>query len=461
MSIATELRPKDAREPDFPGVPETLVLPRLSARLQRLRLLWNSRASLNRAAIAGLAGGALIAFLLPVKYESTTQLMPPDTQSSSGMAMMAALSARGGEAAESVSSDLLGLKSSGALFISILGSRTVEERLVNHFDLRNRYGCPLQEDARRKLAENTAISEDRKSGVITITVTDRDRHIAAEMAATYVDELNRMVTELSTSAAHRERVFLEQRLRDVKQNLNQASKDLSQFASENTALDIKEQGRAMIDAAASLTGQLIAAESEERGLEQIYNPNNVRVRSVQARINELREKIGELQGNPGDGPPGLVAGASKYPTLRSLPLLGVTYSDLYRQSKIQETVYETLTQEYELAKVQEAKETPSVKVLDVPSVPERRSYPPRLQIVLVGISLGLTGAGLWILGKERWGEIDTLDPAKQFAEEIFRTVYSCMPWAERNGSRVRALTKLWDRHDRRNDSTSRSLSGRN
>jgi len=82
----------------------------------------------------GLIAGALLAFLLPVRYESTTQLMPPDTQSASGAAMLAALSARTGGAIEGVSTDLLGLKSSGALFIGILGSRTVEQRLVDKFD---------------------------------------------------------------------------------------------------------------------------------------------------------------------------------------------------------------------------------------------------------------------------------------------------------------------------------------
>ena len=151
-----------------PGYEETLQ-PDLVATeatgvtVQRVRMLWNQRRLLTRAVIAGLVAGTLLAFLLPKRYESSTQLMPPDSQSSSGMAMMAGLAARTGNGLGAFAGDLLGLKSSGALFIGILRSRTVEDRLVDRFNLKKVYWVRLEEAARRKLAENTAISEDRKS----------------------------------------------------------------------------------------------------------------------------------------------------------------------------------------------------------------------------------------------------------------------------------------------------------
>ena len=411
-----------------------------TAGTERLRLLWNARKRLKRATTAGLVVGVLVAFLLPAKYESTAQLMPPDTQSASGAAMLAAISARTGGAIEGVSSDLLGLKSSGALFIGILSSRTVQQRLVNRFDLRKVYRRRLEEDARRDLAENTKAWEDRHSGIIAIAVTDRDRQRSTAIAQAYVDELNRLVAELSTSAAHRERVFLEQRLMAVKQNLDQASEEFSQFSSKNSAIDIKEQGRAMIDVAATVAGQLIAAESELSGLKQIYNPNNVRVRSVEARISELRRRLAELGGN-GPAQPDTAENYS-YPNLRKLPLLNVAYSDLYRRTKIQETVYETLTEQYELAKVQEAKETPSVKVLDAPSVPERRSSPPRLQIVFLCICLAISGMALSILLRARWEMVDTLHPAKVLAREVAEKFRTSRPWQLPNSFPLRAINRI-------------------
>lgn len=430
--------------------------------MQRLRLLWDARTALGRAAAIGLLAGTLLAFFIPKRYESTTQLMPPDGQSNSGMAMLAALTGKAGGGLGSVAGDLLGVKNSGALFIGILGSSAVQDRLIARFDLRKVYGCRLEREARQKLAENTFAFEDRSSGIISITASDRDPQRAAAIAQAYIEELNHLVAELSTSAAHRERIFLEERLAAVKQNLDEASKQFSQFASKNTAIDIKEQGKAMIDAAATLMGQSIAAESELRGLEQIYTANNVRVRSVQARVTELHEQLQKLDGKPGQPSNAHEETDSPYPTLRNLPLLGVTFADLYRETKVQETVYETLTEEYEMAKVQEAKEMPSVKVLDPAKVPERQSYPPRLVIITLCLMLALMGSTVWILGKARWEQIDAQDPGKTLTREVFHTVNACMPWATPNGSRFQAMThRVWTRFERRSVTTPNVLTDEN
>jgi capsule polysaccharide export protein KpsE/RkpR len=426
---------------------------------QRLRLLWNQRRALGRAITAGLLLGALLAFVLPKRFEASTQLMPPDSQSGSGTAMLAALTARTGNGMGALAGDLLGAKSSGALFIGVLRSRTVADRLIARFDLKKVYGARLEEDARRKLSENTTISEDRKSGIITMTVTDNDPKRAAAIAQSYVNELDHLVAELSTSAAHRERVFLEERLTAVKQELDQASKEFSQFASKNIAIDIKEQGKAMVEAAATLQGQLTAAQSELKGLEQIYTSNNVRVRTVQAHAQELRRQLEKLGGENAAGsapPPG--AGRSQYPSIRELPLLGVTYADLYRRTRIQEIVFETLTQQCELAKVQEAKETPSVKVLDVALAPERKSFPPRLLIMLLSTVCAFLVTAVWVLGRARWEETSPEDAGKVFATEVFQTVNAHMPWATPNGSRFHAVThKVWLRLAGRSEATQESV----
>ncbi len=422
--------------------------------IERLRILWNQRRFLARAVLAGMAFGCLLAFVVPVEYESSAQLMPPDAQSGAGMAMLAALTARSGNSMGGVAGDLLGVKSSGALFVGILGSRTVQDRLVERFQLKKVYGIKLEEDARKKLAKNTGVSEERKSGIITITVTDHDAKRAAAIAEAYVEELDHLVAELSTSAAHRERVFLEERLTAVKQDLDQASREFSQFASKNATIDIKEQGRAMVDAAATLEGELIGAESELKGLEQIYTSSNVRVRSVQARINELRHQLNKLGGKgAAETDETSLASDSFYPSIRRLPLLGVTYSDLYRRTKIQEAVYETLTQQYELAKVQEVRETPSVKVLDAAAVPERKSFPPRTLIVYVCVTLALMGAAFVVLSRARWEQTDAQDSGKILAQEVLGTMNAHMPWTTPNGSRLQAMShRIWVRVVRREDS---------
>src|SRR5208283_2421989 len=163
-----------------------------------LRLLWNRRRLLGRAVAAGFLLSTLIAFVIPRSYTSTAQLMPPDSQSSSGLAMMAALAGKASPGLTGVAGDLLGLKSSGALFIGVLRSETAQDHIVQQFDLRKVYGKRLSTDARKKLDENTEISEDRRSGIITISVTDHSAQRSAAIANAYVDQLNSLVVGLST-----------------------------------------------------------------------------------------------------------------------------------------------------------------------------------------------------------------------------------------------------------------------
>jgi uncharacterized protein involved in exopolysaccharide biosynthesis len=428
--------------------------------LRQVRLLWEGRRFLNRAAVAGLLFGTLLAFLLPKSFESTAQLMPPDSQSGSGIAMMAALTAKTGNGLGAVAGDLLGMKSSGALFIGILHSRTVEDRLIERFDLKKVYSTRLDASTRQKLAENSSISEDHKSGILTITVTDNDPKRAAAIAQAYVDELDRLVAQVSTSSARREREFLEERLKAVQLDLEAAEKEFSQFASKNSAIDIKEQGRAMVEAAATLEGQLIAAKSELEGLKQIYSDNNVRVRSTRARIAELQNQLEKIGGKgESTSSASSAQGDSLYPSIRKLPLLGVAYADLYRRTSVQEAVFEALTQQYELAKVQEAKETPSVKVLDDARVPEKKSFPPRLIIMFLCTFLALTGSTVLVLGRARWAEVEATAPSKVFAQEVSQTMNAHMPWATPNGSRVQAATHcVWIRLVGRNGSAEETKS---
>ena len=233
---------------------------------------------------------------------------------------------------------------------------------------------------------------------------------------------------------------------------------VSEFASKNTALDIPEQGKAMIEAAGALQGQLIAAQTELEGLKQIYTDNNIRVRALQARVDELRSQLQKLGGKPGvESPSNNADGQTAYPSIRELPLLGVGYADLYRRTKVEETIFESLTQEYELAKVEEAKETPSVKVLDPPDIPEKKSSPPRLAIALSCSMLALAGGAFFILARARWDRTDPNHPGKVLAREIVQTLDSSMPWATPNGSRFQAMTnRVWVRFVRRDESTESS-----
>lgn len=422
-----------------------------AAAFPRFLSFWGQKKFIAKVAIAGLLVGTLVAFLLPKRYESTTRLMPPDAPASSGTGMLAALMSMNslGQTNSNaktpdltaLGSQLLGMKSTGALFIGILRSQTVEDQLVNRFDLRKVYSLRYQQDARKKLEQMTRISEDRKSGIISITVRDGDPKRAAALAEANVEELDLLVSQLSTSSAHRERVFLEERLTTVKGDLEQASQKFSQYSSKNKTIDLKDEARAILQNLAALEGQLIAAESELKGLQTVYSDQNVRVRETRARIVELRRQLAKMGGQPDLQPDqlGPSAEGSSLPTIRDLPVLGTGYADLYRRVQLEEVLFQALTQQLELVKVQEAKEIPSVKVLDPPNIPERRSFPPRLLIIFICGVLAASGAVFFLRAKERWLALAANDPTKLFVGDIMQGVNANMPWTRPDGSRFHQL----------------------
>jgi uncharacterized protein involved in exopolysaccharide biosynthesis len=419
-----------------PIIPETQPTPeeKLSAsrnRWSRVRLLWEQRGFLYRAALVGVVLSALTAFLLPPEYESTAQLMPPEQKSSAAASIIslinlsqgpAAGGAGGGANLGGIAGELLGGKNMGELFVAVMKSATLENRIIDQFNLRAVYHKRLYEQARKRLEDNTEISQDRKSGVITFKVTDHDPKRAMEISQAYISGLNHLMSQLDNSSAHRQRVFLDGRLNQVKVELADAEKAFSQYSSKSGAIDITEQGKAMLQAAAMLQGQLIAAESQLEGLRQIYASDNVRVRATEAQVQELKQKLQQFGGKPGQMPSETESStddSSGYPSIRQLPLIGVTYADLLRNLKIKEAVFEILTKEQELAKAEEAGEAPSVAVLDQPSRPEARSFPPRILVIIGGTALIIILAAVFLILRERWREMDPGSPAKALARDVW------------------------------------------
>lgn len=383
----------------------------------RVRILWGERTFLFRISAMGLILGLLIAFLIPPRYTSTTRLMPPDNQQGALPEAMMSLRATG---ISQIATNMLGLGSNSDVFVGILTSRTVQDKIINEFNLKQVYSTSRMDDARKALASCVAVSVDRKNDMINISVTDHSPQRAAAIANAHVEELNRLVVELSTSSARRERVFLESFLVQVKQDLENTEKEFSQFASKNSAIDINEQGKALVGAAANLQGQLIVAQAELEAMRKVYSDSHVRVRAAKARIEELQAQLKKLAGKDQADSVGAETSAPElYPSIRKLPLLGVTYADLYRRVKVQETIYELLTQEYNLAKVQEARDMPTVKVLDPANTPDRKSFPPRLLIATFSMLLAFAFAIAIVLGSKSWNDRDPQDLSKAVATEIW------------------------------------------
>ena len=322
----------------------------------------------------GMLLAAGCALLIPNEYKSVVQLMPPDQMLFSSSSMRAGLSSIESDGLSAAfSDDLLSKKTPGQTAIGVLGSSTSLDDIINRFDLRRVYHSPNYVDTRKRLISQTTFIEDKYSGIISISVTDSDRYRAQQLAEAYVDELNKLTNSLSTSSARRERIFLEQRLKSVKSDLDASSLALSQFSSHNATLDIQRQGEATVEAVGKLQGELIAAQSELSALKAIYADDNVRVRQARGQVDELQSQLRKMSGAGEDVNAADLKADGLMPSLRKLPLLGVEYNDLYRQQVMQETLYASLSKEYELARVEEAKEVSQIMVLDHANLPERKS----------------------------------------------------------------------------------------
>jgi capsule polysaccharide export protein KpsE/RkpR len=432
---------------------------------ERARLLWRYRSRLLRVGVIAFLVSLGLVLLMPKQYTAGTSIMPP-AQSNTNALMLAALASHSSALGSmgSLASGLLGGQSSTALFIDLLRSGTVTGHLIDRFNLQHVYHKKYRVDTAKRLSRLTKISEDKKSGVITIEVEDESPVRARDIAQGYLDELNNLVTATNNSAAHQERVFIEQRLHSVQADLESAQLALSAYSTKNGTIDITDQMRAEVEGGSRVQSELLLQQSLLQSLRQMYGDDNVRVREAQARIASLQQGLNKIAGgmpaaNAGAGhnpngaahpSPNAAANAGAgggadlnanpaggldplgsapdpnqlYPPLRQIPALAVPYADLYRHVKVEEAAFELLTQQYEMARIEEARDVPAVHVIDAPGVPEKRSGPQRRLIVLALTFLSLAIAAGWILFREHWEQIDGDDPRKTLAAEVLPVVHA-------------------------------------
>jgi capsule polysaccharide export protein KpsE/RkpR len=421
----------------LPEETEQLLLAPPAPWVVRATLLWKHRRTLARVTAIALVISLVVAFVIPKRYKAVARIMPPDQQGSGAM-LLAALAGHSGGAGAGALGGLGSLASlfaghpSTALYESLLESSTVAGHLMDRFHLQQIYHTRYRFTTAKHLARLTTVTDDKKSGVITLAVQDTDPARARDLAQAYLDELNNLLTRTSTSSAHRERIFIESRLRSAEANLEQAQLALSEFASKNSAIDMKEQTRGLVDAGARLQGELLVERSGLQSLRQIYGDGNVRVRETEARIAALQQDLQKMAGSSAPlasqkagvdhAAPDAEEKGELYPPLRQIPRLAVPYADLYRRVRVQETVFELLTQQYEIARIEEAKDVPVVTVIDPPGVPERKSFPPRLLLALLLTFFSFATASALILMRENWSRIDPADPRKKLAEEVLLVV---------------------------------------
>lgn len=350
--------------------------------------------------------GCVITLLMPNVYTATARIMPPPDQDST---LSSLLGGMGGLA--SLAGVSLG-QNSGDLYVGMLQSRTVSDALIDRFELMKVYDEDYRVKAYDKLADHVSISVDKDSGIISVGVEDEDPQRAAAMANEYVADLQRLNLKLSMSSAGKERAFLENRLKLVKRDLAQAEDRLKDFKEKHQAISIDDQATAIIDAIAQLKAQLSSQEVQLGVLRSYQTERNPEVGTLKEGIAQLKDQIRRLEQSPAGKK---VSGDIFIPT-SEVPDLGIQYARLMRDFKVQETLFELLTKQYEISKINEARNTSTIQVLDHATVPDKKSKPKRALIVLlITFSAGFLAVISAFVGdyltkmpeedRDRWAEI--------------------------------------------------------
>jgi uncharacterized protein involved in exopolysaccharide biosynthesis len=365
------------------------------------------------------AAALVLSFILPVRYQSEARLLPSNSDAGGGKL----LKMLGGMADAAIMAGYTGTDAGGGAdigrFIGILHSRTVADHIIDQFGLMKVYGTSKRENARIGLQQHTTITEERKTGEIVLNVTDNDPKRAADIVQAYINELNTLNAKLDSTAAHVEREFLEQRIKEVGTELNTAAEQLSEFSQKNTMIGLGEQQKSMLEGAARVQGELIAARTELSGLEQLYSDNNYRVREARARANRITQELQNLRGSDsGD------AKDAMFPSIRELPELGKNYAELYKKTKTLEMTSEMLSRQLEMVKTEEVKELPVIRVLDPPEVAQSKTWPPRKMITACALLLSFVVAVSWVIGRQVWTELSSDHEAKVVIATI------CAWWSE-------------------------------
>jgi tyrosine-protein kinase Etk/Wzc len=339
-------------------------------------------------AVAAALVSAGVSMVLPETYKASVRLLPPQQAQSSASMILSQL---GGLA--SAAAGAAGLKNPSDVYIGMLKSRTVAERLADRFALQKHYEVESREKTWDRLEKNTAIIAG-KDGLITIQVEDRDQKQVAPLANAYVEELVRLTRTLAVTEAGQRRMFFEQELERSKNNLAKAEMAVKGAIEQRGVVSVDAESRTQLEMIARLRAQVSAKEVERDAMKAFVTPSHPEYQRAEEALASLRAELSRLEnGRPAAGNAAAAGGQ------------GLQNIQLLRDVKYYQMLYELLAKQYEAARLDEAKDASVIQVLDPAIAPERRFAPKRALIVIVSTLLaGLLAVGAVLLGeaKRRW-----------------------------------------------------------
>ncbi len=338
--------------------------------ISQLDLLQTVADNLKLLTLGPLAVGLTalgISFAIPPTYTASTRFLPPQQQQSMAASMLASLGSLGGLAGAAA-----GLKNPADQYVAYLKSDNIQDALIERFQLLERYDAKYKVDARKELSSNTRINAG-KDGLITVEVDDKEAPFSADLANAHVEELRRLLGQLAVTEAQQRRLFFEKQLNQTQDKLTQAEQALSSSGVNASAL--KSDPKAAVTAVAQLQAQVTAQEVKVASLRGYLSEGAPQFKQAMLELSALRTQLSKLEnsnnkvGSDGD------------------------YVARYREFKYHETLFDLFAKQYELAKVDEAREGAVVQVLDAAQTPEKKSKPKKALIAM----LATLGSGFALL----------------------------------------------------------------
>jgi len=375
--------------------------------LDLLIVLSREKRIVLRTTLAAALLAAIVALVLPNRYTATTSILPPQPSQSLAASMIGQLGALAPMAA--MAQKDLGLKNPNDLYVGMLRSRTVEDALIRHFDLLRVYGDKRMSDAREDLEKASSIVAG-KEGFVSISVEDKDRGRASQIANAYVAELRRLTQDLSVTEAEQRRIFFDRQLELAKNNLADAEQALKATEQATGLIQFDGQAKAIIEAVVKLRTLVAAKEVELHAMRLFSTEQNPDVLLGEQQLSGLRAQLARLEKQRGarGGATGdttrTTTGNVQVP-VGNLPEAGLQYVHKLRDVKYAEAMFELLAKQYEAARLDEAKTAAVIQVLDPAIEPDRKSSPQRSLLVVLAAVLGFVGSVGYVLAAEALGRL--------------------------------------------------------
>jgi uncharacterized protein involved in exopolysaccharide biosynthesis len=389
------------------------VLPKPASFLDTLILIAEQKRTILRFTLAVTLLTALVSLIFSPRYTAEVTILPPQQNSGIGALLASQLGSLGSLTA--VAGNSIGLKNPGDLYVAMLTGRTVEDAMIQRFDLQREYSKKKLSDARKKLESRTSVVSSPRDGLIRITVEDEDSARSAEMANAYVEELRKLTATIAITEASQRRLFFEQQLAEAKDNLTKAEQALKLTEQNTGVLQVDWQARALIDSAAALRAQVAAKEVQIRSMRSFAADGNPELLMANQQLIALQDQLRKLLGNNAES-----ANDDVLIPKGKLPEAGLEYIRKYRDVKYYETIFELMARQFELAKVDEAREGPVVQVVDRAVPPDKRSFPKRTVLVIAMFLLSVLLSVMYVVSKNalaiRWN-----DPQNQHSIALLKS----------------------------------------